>query len=61
MATCPGTRTKQHNRCGSTVYKCKACGSVGCEQGQPSACSNQCFTGGKCLRCGKHGQKELVR
>jgi hypothetical protein len=61
MATCSGTRTKQHNRCGSSVYKCNSCGSVDCEQGQPNTCSNQGFSGGKRLRCGKHGQKESVK
>lgn len=61
MATCPGSRTKQHNRCGSLVYKCKACGSVGCEQSQSGACSDQGFMGGKCLGCGKYGQKASVR
>jgi hypothetical protein len=60
MATCDGKRTQAHNRCGSPVYRCKSCKAVGCEQGQQNVCGNEVFMGGKCLRCGKHGQKEKV-
>ena len=43
MATCPGKRVKNNNPCNSSLYRCKKCGNVGCEQGDSSQCSNQGF------------------
>ena len=54
--SCPGKR-KNENRCGSVVYKCKHCQSVGCDHSKEEECSNQNFKSGKCLRCGKPGAK----
>jgi len=56
---CPGT--KHSHTCGSVLYRCKSCGNVGCDQGTKGTCSNQAFTGGKCMKCGKSGQKEIHR
>ena len=57
MASCPGKRIKGNTTCAVPVYKCKNCGSVGCRQGNAGTCSNQCFAGDKCLKCGKTGQR----
>ena len=46
--------------CGSLVYKCKKCGSVGCDQLSDGKCTNQNFTSGKCMSCGAVGQKEMI-
>lgn len=55
MATCPGKIGTQH--CGTFVYKCSNCGTVGCDK---KGCSNQKFDGGKCLACGKIGTKKHI-
>ena len=34
MAGCPGKRTKRTGSCLSSLYRCKKCGNVGCDQGQ---------------------------
>jgi hypothetical protein len=59
MPSCPGK--KDGHNCATIVYKCKACGNVGCEQSQQGKCTNQAFSGGRCLRCGKSGQRESFR
>jgi len=57
MALCPGKRGNGRN-CSGTVYRCKNCGSVGCENRD---CSNQKFEILKCLSCGKFRTKEQQR
>jgi hypothetical protein len=59
MASCPGKR--DNHTCNSTLYRCKKCGNVGCDQSQPGKCTNQGFRLGKCLKCGTSGQKETFR
>lgn len=46
MAFCPGKRGK--GSCNSAVFKCKKCGSVGCDDRQ---CTNYSFDYFKCLKC----------
>lgn len=60
MASCPGKK-KSGLQCLSTVYRCKKCGSVGCDQGQAGDCSNQGFRISTCVKCGTGGQKEPIR
>lgn len=60
MANCPGKK-RTGGICYGFVYRCKKCGSVGCEHYQDGECSNQGFKSGYCLRCGTLGQKEAVR
>ena len=55
---CPGKRG--NGTCGSTVWKCKHCNSVGCDQGSAGKCTNQKFKGGTCQSCGKSGGKTPV-
>jgi len=59
MPSCPGKR--DNHTCNSTLYRCKKCGNVGCDQSQPGKCTNQGFRSGKCLKCGTSGQKETFR
>jgi len=59
MAGCTGK--KDAHTCGCLLFKCKKCGNVGCDQGQDDKCSNQAFKGGKCVRCGAIGQKEMFK
>lgn len=59
MASCPGKRDK--HTCGRTLYRCKKCGNVGCDQVQVGKCTNQAFSGSKCLKCGKSGQREYFK
>lgn len=61
MASCPGKRSTRGGACGSTLYRCKKCGNVGCEKGRIDECSNQGFRAGKCLKCGASGQKEYFK
>lgn len=61
MAACPGKKIKSGTMCNSTLYRCKKCGNVGCDQGSQATCSNQGFKTGKCLKCGISGQKELFK
>jgi len=56
---CPGKR--DNHTCNAQLYRCKSCGNVGCDHGQDGKCTNQAFKTGKCLKCGKSGQKELFR
>ena len=60
MAMCPGKR-KNGSNCSSTLFRCKKCGKVGCDQATPQTCSNQGFANGKCQQCGTSGQKEQFR
>lgn len=60
MANCPGRRGNSH--CGALLHRCKKCGNVGCDLGQPAGkCTNQGFCGGKCLKCGSSGQQETFK
>lgn len=59
MAACPGE--KGTSRCDSTLYRCKACGNVGCGQSTEGKCTNQGFRTSKCMKCGKTGQKEMFK
>lgn len=61
MASCPGKRIDRKGTCLSTLYRCKKCGNVGCDQGQPGKCQNQGFKLGKCMKCGASGQKEMFK
>jgi len=58
MSGCPG-KCNGHT-CMSTLYKCKKCGNVGCDQGQYGKCSNQAFQFGICSKCGANGQREML-
>jgi hypothetical protein len=58
MAFCPGKKIKTKGTCNGTLYRCKKCGNVGCDQGPSTACSNQAFDLGKCMKCGARGHKE---
>ncbi len=60
MASCPGTKDGK-NKCYATLYRCKSCGNVGCDQSQHGKCDNQAFQSGKCNKCGKSGQKETFK
>jgi len=57
MATCPGKYGSNNSYCGATVYKCTKCGAVGCSK---PGCSNQKFSGGRCLSCGSNGTSKSV-
>jgi hypothetical protein len=54
MASCPGRR--DNHSCSSTLYKCKKCGNVGCDQSSDGKCTNQGFKSGKCTKCGNYGK-----
>ena len=41
MASCPGKRG--NSTCNGTLYRCKKCGNVGCDQSQLGKCTNQGF------------------
>ena len=55
--SCQGKRSNRTGKCGSIVYRCKHCGSVGCDHSKQQTCSNQLFYNAKCLKCGKAGAK----
>jgi hypothetical protein len=61
MGFCPGRRSGNQQNCTSALYRRRACGNVGCDQGREDYCSNQAFVRGKCERCGKVGQKEMFK
>lgn len=56
---CPGKRNG--HVCAGTIWKCKKCGAIGCEQFQIGSCTNQGFRVGKCLKCGHSAGKESFR
>jgi len=56
---CPGKK-KNGFPCLTTLYRCKSCGNVGCDHTYHE-CSNQGFQQGRCMKCGKGGQKEPLR
>jgi len=56
---CMGKK-KSGQHCGSTVYKCKNCDTVGCDHALEETCSKQNFEASRCLSCGKVAGKERV-
>lgn len=59
MALCPGKKPDGRS-CGTTLYRCKKCGNVGCAQNKD--CSNLAFKdGSKCTKCGAFSQKEAFK
>jgi hypothetical protein len=58
---CEGVRPAHQIPCNGTLYKCTACGSVGCRQTQEDRCTNQGFNVKfGCLKCGTAGKQEMV-
>jgi hypothetical protein len=57
--SCNGTRTNKLHKCGFSLYRCKRCSNVGCNQSNRGACSSQGFYGGACLKCGSHEKSSL--
>jgi hypothetical protein len=58
---CDGVRPGHKIICNGTLYKCAACGSIGCRQTVEGRCSHQGFNvlfG--CLRCRAVGKQEAV-
>jgi hypothetical protein len=58
---CDGVRPGHFIPCNGTLYRCTACGHVGCRQRAPELCTKQGFNvlfG--CLTCGAVGKQELV-
>lgn len=60
MSVCRGTR-KRSSFCGYVLYKCTACGMVGCKHGSKDECSNQNFVGARCIKCGTIGKMEVFK
>ncbi len=49
--SCQGkTREGKGSIQGQGVYKCKRCGTVGCDS---NGCTNRNFWAGECLKCGR--------
>ena len=61
MASCPGRKPPRNLQCLATLWRCRKCGNVGCDQPPMSQCSNQAFRLGVCARCGTLGQKDPFR
>jgi hypothetical protein len=58
---CNGVRPGHKIICNGTMYKCTACGNVGCRQTYENGCSEQGFNVKfGCLKCGVVGKQELV-
>ena len=58
---CAGVRPGHKIPCNGTLYKCAACGNVGCRQTKDGNCTAQGFNvlfG--CLKCGAVGKQELL-
>jgi hypothetical protein len=53
---CPGKRGGI--RCGAPLWRCRKCLNVGC---MARGCTNQGFSGGRCLRCGSANKEHLRR
>ncbi|BBA37335.1 uncharacterized protein sS8_5418 [Methylocaldum marinum] len=62
MAICDGERLGGYaTPCRGQLYRCTACGAVGCRQNKENACSKQGFdVAFKCYACGAVGKEELV-
>lgn len=54
MAQCAGKEGSV--RCNRTLYRCKHCGNVGCDQASNASCPNQAFSSGRCVKYGKTGK-----
>jgi hypothetical protein len=50
MAHCRG-KHKKRNTCNSLIYRCKRCGSLGCDQDKRAECTSQAFQQGTCVNC----------
>jgi len=59
MSNCHGQRKNYNMTCNSSIYKCKKCGNVGCNQPSEGDCSQQGFRNGSCVKCGS-GDKQSV-
>lgn len=56
---CDGVRPGHRIPCNGTLYKCTACGQVGCRQSREDRCTHQGFNvlfG--CVKCGAVGKQE---
>ena len=51
MLHCRGQH-KKRIVCNRVVYRCKKCGSTGCDQSEKTECTGQNFLQGKCIKCG---------
>jgi hypothetical protein len=62
MSICDGERVGGYAiPCRGQLYRCLACGAVGCRQTKDHACSKQGFdVSFKCYGCGVAGQYEAV-
>jgi hypothetical protein len=58
MLHCRG-RHKIRVTCNRVIYRCKMCGSTGCDQNEQAQCTGQNFLQGKCIKCGD-AEKEPV-
>lgn len=58
---CDGTRTATQETCGSPVFRCKDCASVGCNQGLLGICSKQGFHSARCQSCKKIGSGRMIK
>ncbi|WP_372524394.1 hypothetical protein [Piscinibacter sp.] len=58
---CSGERKGSRLPCRGSLYKCSACGQVGCRQTQNDACTTQGFSAaGRCLHCGAANSAEVA-
>jgi len=58
---CAGIRPAHRIPCNGTVYKCTACGAMGCRQTKSGNCTQQGFSVSfTCLKCGVTGKQEMV-
>ena len=62
MAICDGERIGGYaSACRGQLYRCTACGAVGCRQAKDHACTKQGFdVSFKCHACGAIGREEAV-
>ncbi len=55
MNLCKGIRYGTRSLCHGTTYRCRHCGSAGCQDPAPNGCTAQVFHGYLCLNCGMVG------
>jgi hypothetical protein len=62
MSLCDGERIGGYaHPCRGQLYRCAACGAVGCRQTKEHACTKQGFSVSfKCYACGATGQEEPI-
>ena len=61
LTLCDGARKGGGEPCRGTLYKCTACGAIGCKQSRDDLCSKQGFSvSGRCLKCEAIGKMETV-